>query len=131
MSIQPSDSSAIPPSANANISLIGLEFYAYHGVHPEERVLGGKYLLDIIVGYDIGLAGETDDVTATANYQELYRMAKEAMATPVNLIERIAYNLAHTIKQTIPEVLTVTIRVKKLAPPIGGIAEMACVEITL
>jgi dihydroneopterin aldolase len=31
------------------IGLEGMEFYAYHGVYEEERKIGGKYIVDVLV----------------------------------------------------------------------------------
>ncbi len=59
------------------IFLEGLTFYAYHGVHPEEKRLGQRFIVDIAFTRDLRAAGETDDLTRTTSYSDVYRMARE------------------------------------------------------
>ena len=39
------------------IVLEGMRFYGFHGVNPEERVLGQEYLVDLTVEMDLSRAG--------------------------------------------------------------------------
>ena len=34
------------------IVISGLTFYGYHGVHPEEKVLGQRFTVDVEIGLD-------------------------------------------------------------------------------
>ena len=56
------------------ITLNGLRFYAYHGVLPQERNVGGDYILSLRLGYDISRAMQSDDVSDTLNYAEVYQL---------------------------------------------------------
>ncbi|KAL0919340.1 hypothetical protein M5K25_011428 [Dendrobium thyrsiflorum] len=52
--------------------LRGLQFYGFHGVHPEEKEQGQKFLVDIDAWLDLRIAGETDDITDTVSYTDIY-----------------------------------------------------------
>ena len=43
------------------ILLEGVQFYAYHGVNPEERALGQRFLVDVAAAVDLRRAGASDD----------------------------------------------------------------------
>jgi dihydroneopterin aldolase len=53
--------------------LRGLKFHGYHGVKPEERKLGQKFLVDIDAWLDLRLAGHTDCLSDTVSYTDIYR----------------------------------------------------------
>ena len=50
------------------IRIKGLEIFAYHGVNPEEKENGQKFILDIAMQADISRAAQTDDLNETVNY---------------------------------------------------------------
>ena len=49
------------------IRLEGLHFRALHGVMPQERQVGGDFLVTLRVGYPLATAMASDDVTAEAD----------------------------------------------------------------
>ena len=49
----------------ASITIEGMRFHAFHGVHEAEHVLGTEYVVDITVRMDIRNAAATDDVVQT------------------------------------------------------------------
>lgn len=55
-------------SGHDAIHLRGLEFYAYHGVLPEEQVLGQRFLIDMDMFSDLRQAGSSDQVGDTIHY---------------------------------------------------------------
>ena len=44
------------------ILLEGMRFYAYHGVNPEERALGQRFTVDVVLAVDLRRAGRSDDL---------------------------------------------------------------------
>ncbi|KZV48992.1 dihydroneopterin aldolase family protein [Dorcoceras hygrometricum] len=54
--------------------LRGLKFHGYHGVYPEERVLGQKFLVDVDAWMDLQAAGNSDDISDTVSYTTIYRL---------------------------------------------------------
>ena len=53
------------------IHLRQVRFHAFHGVMPQERLVGADFVLDLKVGYPLGRAMQSDEVTDTLNYAAL------------------------------------------------------------
>ena len=118
----------LPPSDR--IILEGMQFYGFHGVNPEERVLGQPYLVDLYVETDLGRAGDSDRLEDTVSYSRLYREVRDVMeGEPRNLLEATAQTIASRVLEQFP-VRSVLVRVKKPHPPIrGSKIDHAAVEI--
>lgn len=54
------------------ILLRGLVFHGYHGVLPEEQVLGQKFVVDASLSADLAAAGRSDDLADTVSYAAVY-----------------------------------------------------------
>lgn len=53
------------------ILLKEIRCYAYHGVAPQENLIGNEYLIDLKLKVDISKAARTDEVADTVNYAEV------------------------------------------------------------
>lgn len=104
--------------------------HAYHGVMPQERVVGNDYVVNIRIGYPIEKACETDDINDTLNYAKVAELVKETMSTPSNLLEHVAGRVINSIRQNFPLVENVRISIKKVAPPFSVNVDSAGVELT-
>ncbi len=103
------------------IFLEGLIFYAYHGVHPEEKRLGQRFIVDISLSRDLRAAGQRDDLTQTTSYSEVYRLAREIVeGGPYDLIETVAERIAAAVLARYPEVWDIRVTVRKPEVPIKG-----------
>lgn len=99
----------------------GMEFYAYHGVYPEENRLGQRFLVDVELSLPLKKAGETDEPDHTVNYAEVYRWIKEVMEeAPVKLLETLAERICRKIFMEDGKVERIFIDVRKTDPPIPG-----------
>ncbi len=108
------------------IVLEGMEFYAFHGVHPEERSIGGRYLVDVEIFYP--LESITDQLSDTADYTLIYGIVARHMHQPANLIEFVAVQIKNEISTRFPGCQSL-VRVSKLAPPVGGPLSRTYVEV--
>ena len=73
----------------------GMEFYGYHGVFPEETVLGQRFMVDVVVETDLKEAGITDNLEESISYVELYQVCQEIVeGEPFKLIEAVAEKIA-------------------------------------
>ena len=54
------------------ILLKEIRCYAYHGVAPQENLIGNEYLIDLKLKVDISKATRTDEVADTVNYSEVH-----------------------------------------------------------
>jgi len=103
------------------IFLEGLIFYAYHGVHPEEKKLGQRFIVDITMTRDLRAAGTTDDLMQTTSYSDVYRQAREiAEGGPYNLIETVAEKIAAAVLAANAEVRDIRVTIRKPEAPIKG-----------
>ena len=106
-----------------SIQLHNLEFYAYHGLLPQERVVGGHYRVDVELSLTPPLRALTEDVIDdTVNYAEVYALIRQQMEQPVNLIEHLAHRITKGLYAQFPQIQAVKLSVTKVTPPISGIA---------
>lgn len=93
--------------------------YGYHGVNPEERILGQRFEVDISLSADLRSAGMSDDLRDTISYAEVYRLVREIVeGQPKNLIESIAEEIAMRLLNSYPLAQDVTVTVRKPEAPI-------------
>jgi 7,8-dihydroneopterin aldolase/epimerase/oxygenase len=112
------------------IELKGMEFYGYHGVLPEETILGQRFKVDLTVFLDLSKAGENDNLEDSINYAELYNICKEVVeGLPFKLIEAVAENIAMKILRGYDSVMECIVKVIKPDPPIPGHYQHVAVEI--
>jgi 7,8-dihydroneopterin aldolase/epimerase/oxygenase len=113
------------------IILRGIQFYGYHGVPDAEQATGHRYEVDLILETEVAAAAAADDVAKTVDYGVVAQdVLKLGTGRQFRLIETLATRIAEQILASQPRVEGVTVRVKKLLPPIPGVVEHAAVEIT-
>ena len=113
------------------IFISGLRVYAFHGVLPQERLVGGDYLVDVRVDYSHSLATESDRVEDTLDYSRLHHLIDEEMAIPSSLLEHVAGRITRRVQRDFPEMSSVWVRITKVNPPMGAACQGAGVELTL
>ena len=113
------------------ISLSDLCFYAYHGVMPQERKVGGEYAVTVRVRLDLTRPVVSDSVADTLNYASLYDVVKREMMQPSQLLEHVAGRIGQAVFDTFPQVETADVVVTKKNPPMGADSGGASVELHL
>lgn len=113
------------------IYLRGLRFHAFHGVSPQETVVGNDYLIDLRLGFDISKAMVSDDVEDTLNYALVYGQVEKVMKTPSKLLENVAYRIGKSLISDYPGITSIDIELTKVNPPIGSDGKGAGVELHL
>ncbi|WP_088043562.1 dihydroneopterin aldolase [Bacillus sp. EAC] len=109
----------------------GMKFYGYHGVFKEEKKLGQRFNVDLIVELNTKKAGETDDLSYSVNYADLYNTCEEVIqGKPYDLVESVAEEIAKQILGTYELIQQCTVKVIKPDPPIPGHYDYVAVEIT-
>jgi dUTP pyrophosphatase len=113
------------------IELRGLAFYGYHGALPEERALGQRFVVDLHLGLDLAPAGQTDDLSLTADYGKVVETARCVIeGPPFALIEALAEALAERVLADFAMVQRVRVRVEKPSAPLKAApSALAAVEI--
>lgn len=97
-----------------------LEIMANHGVFPEEKVLGQKFLVSVDCAYNMKAAARDHVLEKSIHYgilcQEIQKLLTE---TTYDLIESCAYRVLQHIFQQYSYVDRVTVSLKKPFAPIG------------
>lgn len=107
-----------------------LEFFAKHGVFPEENVLGQKFVISAVLHTDVREAGKTDDLTKSIHYGEVSQMMKDYLESHTFcLLERAVETLAKKMLLEIPGLMEVELELEKPWAPIGLHLETVSVAI--
>lgn len=112
------------------IDLEGLEFYAYHGHYPVEKVVGNKFILNVSIQTDCAQAGQSDQLEDALNYQEAYELIKEEMAIKSDLLEHVATRIIDKLYASFPSIQHASVKVSKMNPPMGGQIEKVSVTVS-
>lgn len=116
---------------SSKIYLRNVRFRAFHGVLPQEGIVGNDYLVNLVLDYDFSSAMKTDDLQGTLNYAEVYQKVREEMAVPSKLLEHVAGRIAHRLFSDFPEIQKLQLSITKVNPPMGADSDGAGVEVVL
>lgn len=104
----------------SKISLEGMEFFAYHGCFREEQIIGTHFIVDLWIDANTSEAEETDKLSKTLNYQEIYLLVKEQMTIKSKLLEHVGRRILKTLMEKFPEIINAEVKISKMNPPLGG-----------
>jgi len=111
------------------VEVRGLELLLYCGVLEEEQARRQPFRFDLDLHLDLSAAGQSDDLTDTVNYGALIDLLAITLpAERFQLLERLAARAAE-LALSFPSVDTVTVRVRKLRPPVASIVATTGVRI--
>ena len=114
------------------IKLSAMRFFAFHGVMPQEQVVGADYQADLELLVDVNATAYRNDLLdGTVNYAEVHAVVKREMQQSSQLLEHVVYRVTVTILRTFPSVLRVKITLAKLNPPIIATLSAASVALEL
>lgn len=112
------------------VSLAGMDFHAYHGVYPEEQVLGNRFTVDLVLTTNFQEAMLYDRLEGTVDYTRLYELVKARMEHPVKLLEHLGYTIIKDIRSAYPDLKQVQVTIKKHHPALGGLTEFSAVTVS-
>lgn len=110
---------------------VGLEevrFFAYHGLFPEERILGNWFVLSVQVAKNIDTIS-FDHIDKTFDYGIIYSICQEVMAEPVDLLETVVSEIANRLKRAFEGISSYEIHIWKEQPPLGMVSGKSRVSI--
>ncbi len=112
------------------IRLKNMTFYGYHGTHEQEKILGGKFEVDLEFAFDLTSAIKSDQLEDTISYVDIYKLIQQIMTnSKYHLIESLAGNIIKSIFQKFP-IDKATIKIRKPHVHIQGVIDTVEVEIT-
>ena len=107
--------------------LEGMEFFGHHGDLAAERELGSRIYVDVEIGLDLSIAGESDRLEDTLDYVRCFELVREVVeGAQHRLLEAVAERLVAALLRE-PQAQTVRVRVAKQPPIPGGISRVAVV----
>lgn len=113
------------------IYINNLEFIGFHGVFPEEKKLGQKFLVSLELNVDTREASKTGDLTKSVHYGLVAQdVEKLFLEKSIDLIETCAENIAEMVLKKYELVKEVKVVVKKPWAPLQMHFENVAIEIT-
>lgn len=100
--------------------LENMEFYAHHGHFREEKIIGGRFSVDLIIETELSKASQSDDLQDAVDYSRIYEAVRSQMAESSNLVEHLAARIVDAVYAVSDKITRVTATVSKLNPAIGG-----------
>lgn len=102
------------------IELKEMKFYAFHGVLPQESIVGNTFVVDLLLTADLAQAIQSDFLEDTINYAEVFEVVKAEMEIPSKLLEHVAGRILSSLKENFPQLQKVHLKLAKLNPPFSG-----------
>jgi len=111
------------------VSLKNMVFYGYHGIAESEKILGGRFEVDLDLEFDMTAAVKSDHLKDTISYEVLYKLVYEVVTkSKFYLIEALAGKIVKEIFNYFsPE--KATVRIRKPSAPVKGVLDTVEVEI--
>lgn len=113
----------------SKIFLEDVKIYAYHGVLPEENIIGTYYILNAELHTDLWKAAETDDLNDTISYADINGIIHHEMAIQSKLLEHVAGRITMKIHESFPQISYIKLKITKTSPPMQGEMKGASIEL--
>ena len=95
------------------IHLQNINFFAFHGLHPEEGLTGNEFELSLEVRFEENPLA-LNDLGSTISYTDLFELVNRRMKEPIELLEKIAGDIINEIHVAYPFVKRINISIFKL-----------------
>lgn len=112
----------------SRIILQDIKIYAYHGVLPEENLIGTWYLINAEIETDLWKAADSDKLADSVSYADINEIIHREMAIPSQLLEHVAGRIMQSICRDFPQISTLLLTVIKTNPPMRGECKGAGVQ---
>lgn len=97
-----------------------LKIYAYHGVFPEETLVGTWFVLNVELHADLSKATRTDNLRDTINYAEINDIIHREMKISSKLLEHVIGRIFIKLEKSFPQITYAKIKLTKTNPPMNG-----------
>ncbi len=86
----------------------------------EEGVVGGGYVVDVVVEFDLSAVEKSHNLKDTVNYIKVFNCVKKEMKKPARLLETLLERTVSSLKKIHPSITSVEVKIEKTNPPVGG-----------
>lgn len=112
------------------VTLKNCAFYAHHGVFEQEKALGQRFFVDVVMDVEAGDALVSDDIEQTVHYGLVYELVEKIMTgSRRNLIETLANDVALGLTAWSPMIRRVEVAIRKPSAPIAGVLDYVEVRV--
>jgi 7,8-dihydroneopterin aldolase/epimerase/oxygenase len=112
------------------IHLHEMIFFGYHGVHPEERKLGQRFVVNFSYETAAVYDSKIEHLEDTIDYTKVYEIIKHAIENhSFHLLENCANTILDTVLSSFPTIIRANVRIKKPSVPING--SLSSVEVEM
>jgi 7,8-dihydroneopterin aldolase/epimerase/oxygenase len=98
------------------IELRNLRFFAHHGWHDEEAILGNEF--DVTFLGTFPAKDPIESIYDTIDYAKIYDHIQTGFMQREKLLEMVAQNIIWEIEQSFPHLQTIQLSITKLNPMI-------------
>jgi len=103
------------------IHLHEMVFYGYHGVHPEERKLGQRFIVNFSYETEQENDREIKHLEDTVDYTKVYSIIKHTLEErEFYLLEVCANTILDSILESFQSIIYANVKIKKPSVPING-----------
>ncbi len=96
-------------------------FYGYHGVHPEERKLGQRFIVNFCYQTKKKHDIKINNLTDTVDYTKVYDIIKHILEEKeFHLLEVCANTLLDSVLAKFPRIIHAKVNIQKPSVPING-----------
>ncbi|MBK1897918.1 dihydroneopterin aldolase [Chryseobacterium paridis] len=113
----------------SKIFLEDVKIYAYHGVLPEENIIGTYYIINAEIHTNLWKASESDDLNDTISYVDINEIIHNEMKIKSKLLEHVAGRIILKVHENFPEISYIKLKITKTAPPMKGEMKGASIEL--
>ena len=113
----------------SKIFLEDVKIYAYHGVLPEENIIGTYYILNAEIHTDLWKAAVSDDLNDTISYADINEIIHNEMKIQSKLLEHVAGRIIAKINEKFNQISYIKLRITKTSPPMKGEMKGASIEL--
>jgi len=98
------------------ISLSNIMLFGHHGIHPEEKITGGEFEINMDVSYvpDQSIT----DISQTIDYTILYDIILKRMKKPADLLETLVQDIDREVRERFPQTRQINITISKIHAPL-------------
>lgn len=103
------------------LTIKGMKFKAFHGVHEHEKTEGNNFEVDVIFYTDLFKAGSSDQLSDAIDYTKVYEIVSDIIhGESVDLIEHLCFKIGSEIESSSPDRTKFEVAVRKLNPPLSS-----------
>lgn len=104
-------------------------FRANHGVLPQEKEIGGSFVANLKIGYDMSAAAKSDNIEDAIDYSALYEILEREIHTNSRLLENLAARIANSLLEKFSKITSIDLEILKENPPLRADLAASGVEI--